>query len=90
VIDHLVDWGLLSEDEREVKGSVSNALVELLASTIREDSALGRCAFELAPRQIDILVRRRFLDPRARDNGNQVRRAFAEFVHEAFARSAKQ
>jgi hypothetical protein len=88
-IDHLVDSGLLPGDEREDKGSVSSALVELLASTIREDSALGRCAFDLAPRQIDILVRRGFLDQRARDNGNQVRKAFAEFVHEAFARSAK-
>ena len=88
-IDQLVDSGLLPGDEREDKGSVSNALVELLASTIREDSALGRCAFDLAPRQIDILVRRGFLDQRAREDGNQIRKAFAEFVHEAFARGAK-
>lgn len=89
-IDQLVDWGLLSGEEREDKEAVSNALGELLASTAREDAALGRCTFDLLPRQIDILVRREFLDPRARGNKNQVSRAFADFVHDAFARSAKR
>jgi len=89
VVDHLVDSGLLSGEEREYKQSISKALAEHLASAIREDPALGRCEFDLSPRHIQILVRRGFLDPRARDNGDQVRKAFAELVHEAFARTAK-